>query len=279
MLRFQVGRCVAAANGVRSLSGADVKYSIHPLAVKMCSMPQPPTGLARGWNVPLLILKAKMKRFFYAELTNLKAFGRIASMKNNMNNNKKFILDNAAWAELYEKFSNRLINGLNRNYCFADREDAVEFAFDKLMHRKDAGAYGDKYPRTEKDWLCHLYWQARSFLSHIKSRSDRHAKYVELMSKELEGAFISGVQGIDLDSKIRSEALVKALEIFRSEQDITRRDLTVFVLRSRLQIPSKKIAARYNLTVGNVDVIKHRIGKLLRKYGPDCYIRALRRAA
>ena len=55
-------------------------------------------------------------------------------MKNNMNNNKKFILDNTAWAELYEKFSNRLINSLNRNYCFADREDAVEFAFDKLMH-------------------------------------------------------------------------------------------------------------------------------------------------
>ena len=279
MLRFHVGRCVAAANGVRSLSGADVRYSTHPLAVKLRSMPQLPTGLARGWNVPLLILKAKMKRFFYAELTNLKAFDRIASMKNNMNNNKKFILDNAAWAELYEKFSNRLINSLNRNYCFADREDAVEFAFDKLMHRKDVKAYGDKYPQTEKDWLCHLYWQARSFLSHIKSRSDLHAKYVETMSKKLEDAFIPGLQRIALDSKIRSEALVNAIEIFKAEQDISRRDLNVFVLRERLRMPSKKVASRYNLTVENVDVIKHRVGKLLRKYGRDCYLRALRRAA
>ena len=99
------------------------------------------------------------------------------------------------------------------------------------------------------------------------------------MSKELEDAFIPGLQGIALDSKIRSEALIKALEIFKAEQDISRRDLNVFVLRERFQMPSKKIAARYNLTVENVDVIKHRIGKLLRKYGPDCYSRALRRAA
>ena len=198
-------------------------------------------------------------------------------MKNK--NNKKLILDNTAWAELYGKFRTRLINGLNSNYCFADREDAVEFAFDKLMHRKDINAYGDKYPRTEKDWLSHLHWQAKSFLSHLKSRFDLHAKYVEVMSKELEDAFIPGLQGIALDSKTRSEALVRALEIFKAEQDISRRDLNVFVLRERLQMPSKKVAARYNLTVENVDVIKHRIGKLLRKYGPDCYIRALRRAA
>ena len=99
------------------------------------------------------------------------------------------------------------------------------------------------------------------------------------MSKELEDAFIPGLQGIALDSKIQSEALVKALEIFKAEQDVSRRDIKVFVLRERFQIPSKKIAARYGLTVENVDVIKHRIGKLLRKYGPDCYARALRRAA
>ena len=188
-------------------------------------------------------------------------------------------LNNTAWAELYEKFCTRLISSLNGRYCFADREDAVEFAFDKLMHRKDSAAYGDRYPKTEKDWFWQLHWQARSFLSHIKSRSDIHAKYVEYMSKELEGTFIAGIQGIALDSKIRSEALFKALEILKSEQDVSRRDLTVFILRARHQIPSKKIAARYNLTVENVDVIKHRVGKLLRKYGPDCYIRALRRAA
>ena len=187
--------------------------------------------------------------------------------------------DSATWAGFYAKFRDKLVNSRSGRYCIADREDAVEEAFHKLMHKKDMTAYGEKLPQTEADWYWNLHWQARSFLSHLKSRSDLHAKYVEVMSKELEDAFIPGLQGIALDSKIRSEALVKALEIFKAEQDISRRDLNVFVLRERLRMPSKKVAARYNLTVENVDVIKHRIGKLLRKYGPDCYLRALRRAA
>ena len=185
----------------------------------------------------------------------------------------------AKWADYYERFRSSLVNRLSSRYCIADREDAVEEAFHKLMHKKDVAAYGDRLPRTESDWYWNLHWQARSFLSHIKSRCDLHAKYVETMSKELEDAFIPGLQGIALDSKIRAEALFQSLEIFKAEQDISRRDLNVFVLRERLQMPSKKIAARYNLTVRNVDVIKHRIGKLLRKYGQDCYLRALRRAA
>ena len=183
------------------------------------------------------------------------------------------------WADYYERFRSSLVNSLNGRYCAADREDAVEEAFHKLMHKKDMAAYGEKMPQTESDWYWNLHWQARSFLSHIKSRYDLHAKYVETMSKELEDAFIPGLQGVALDSQTRAEALVKALEIFKAEQDISRRDLNVFVLRERLRMPSKKIAARYNLTVENVDVIKHRIGKLLRKYGRDCYLRALRRAA
>ena len=191
----------------------------------------------------------------------------------------KMILDNQAWAELYGKFRARLINGLNSRYCLADREDAVEFAFDKLMHRKDAEAYGEKFPQTGKDWFWNLHWQAKSYLSHMKCRSDLHAKYVEFMSKELEGAFVPGLQGVALDEETRAEALVRALEIFKADHDISRRALNVFVLRERFQISSKEIASRYGLTVENVDVIKHRIGKLLKKHGPDCYSRALRRAA
>ena len=193
--------------------------------------------------------------------------------------NKKMIPDNEAWTELYTKFHTKLVNSLHSRYCLADREDAVEFAFDKLMHRKDAESYGERFPQTEKDWFWNLHWQARSFLSHMKCRSDRHAKYVETMSKELQGAFTPGFHTNAIDVEGLSENLARALEIFKAEQDISRRDLSVFVLRERLQMPSKKIAARYNLTVENVDVIKHRIGKLLRKYGPDCYSRALRRAA
>ena len=189
------------------------------------------------------------------------------------------IPDNEAWADLYTKFHAKLVNSLNSRYCLADREDAVEFAFDKLMHRKDAESYGERFPQTEKDWFWNLHWQARSFLSHMKSRSDRHAKYVESMAKELQGAFTPGFHTNAIDVEGLSENLARALEIFKAEQDISRRDLDIFVLRQRLMIPSKEIAVRYGITVDNVDVIKHRIGKLLKKHGPDCYSRALRRAA
>ena len=199
-------------------------------------------------------------------------------IKNKMNANDK-VLDNSDWVELYEKFRVQLVNGLSHYYCFADREDAVEFAFDKLMHRKDAAAYGDRFPQTEKDWLSHLHWQARSYLSRIKDRADRHAKYVESMSKELEGAFAPGLQGIFLDAKTRTEALVEALEIFRAEQDVSRRDFNVYLCRIH-GIPSKEIARNLcGVTANNVDQIKYRVGLLLQKYGPDCYVRALRRVA
>ena len=193
--------------------------------------------------------------------------------------NECAVLDNQAWAELYTKFRPRLVNSLNSCYSLADREDAVEFAFDKLMHRKDVEAYGDKFPRDETGWYWNLRWQAKSFLSHMRCRCDLHAKYVEFMSKELEDAFVPGLQGVALDEETRAEALARALEIFKAEQDISRRDLGVFALRQRFQMPAKEIAARYGITVGNVNVINHRISKLIRKYGPDCYDRALRRAA
>ena len=198
-------------------------------------------------------------------------------MKNK--NNKKMILDNKAWAELYTKFCSKLVNGLSSHYCLADREDAVEFAFDKLMHRKDAAAYGEKYPQCEADWLSHLHWQARSYLAHLRDRTERHAKYIEFLSKELESAFVPGLQGFALDSEICSTALTIALEIFKKEQDVSRRDLKVYVCRMH-GIPSKKIAENIRgVTANNVDQIKYRVGLLLAKHGPDCYARALRRAA
>jgi hypothetical protein len=35
------------------------------------------------------------------------------------------------WGELYSKFRKSLLLKLSSHYCFADREDAVEYAFDK----------------------------------------------------------------------------------------------------------------------------------------------------
>lgn len=181
------------------------------------------------------------------------------------------------WADLYGRFRGSLVNSLNGRYCVADREDAVEEAFHKLMHKKDMTAYGEKLPQTEADWYWNLHWQARSFLSRIKERVERHSRYVEEMSKVLAGIFACGHQGEEMDAEIRARALVRALETFRKEQDVSRRDLAIYVGIATGVASGQELAKRYRLTSNNVYVIKCRIGQLLRKYGPRYFERALQK--
>ena len=182
------------------------------------------------------------------------------------------------WGRFYEKFRLPLVNSLNRKYSYADREDAVEDAFHKLMHLKDREAHGDNLPDTEAKWYGTLYWQARSRLSHMREQSERHAEYVEKAAEELAGIFACGFQGMAMDSELRSRALVRALEMFREEQDVSRRDLVVYVRRISGE-SAKEVASRFGITANNVDQIKHRMGFLLRKRGPHCFVRALRKEA
>lgn len=184
--------------------------------------------------------------------------------------------DSATWAGFYAKFWDKLVNSLNGRYCVADREDAVEEAFHKLMHKKDVAAYGEKVPQTEADWYWNLHWQARSFLSRIKERVERHSRYVEEMSKALADVFACGHQGEEMDADIRSRALVRALETFRREQDVSRRALAIYVGIETGVATGQELAKRYRLTSDNVYVIKCRVGHLLRKYGPRCFERALK---
>ena len=180
------------------------------------------------------------------------------------------------WADYYGRFRSSLVNSLNGRYCIADREDAVEDAFHKLMYKKDMAAYGEKVPQTEADWYWNLHWQARSFLSRIKDRAERHSRYVEEMSKALAGIFACGHQGEEMDADIRSRALVRALETFRKEQDVSRRALAIYVGIETGVATGSELAKRYRLTSDNVYVIKCRVGHLLCKYGPRCFERALR---
>ena len=75
------------------------------------------------------------------------------------------------------------------------------------------------------------------------------------------------------------KSLKDSLEIFKKEQGVSFRDLKVYLCRIH-GIPSKKIAEKISsVTANNVDQIRYRVGRLLRRYGPDCYARALRRAS
>jgi len=177
---------------------------------------------------------------------------------------------------MHEKFFAPLVNSLNHAYSFADREDAVEEAFYKLMFKKDRDAY-EKEPETEKDWFYALRWQARAALSHRRENAECHARYVEEAAKALADVFSCGHQGEEMDAEIRSRALARALETFRKEQDVSRRDLDIYVGIETGEASGRELAARYRLTSDNVYVIKYRVGRLLRKHGPRCFERALKK--
>ncbi len=122
--------------------------------------------------------------------------------------------DAAAFGAMHEKFFELLVNSLNHAYSFADREDAVEEAFYKLMFKKDRDAY-EKEPETESDWFYALRWQARADLSHRRERAG--------------------------------------------------------------EVSGRELAMRYHTTSGNIYVIKCRVGRILRKHGPRCFERALKK--
>lgn len=105
---------------------------------------------------------------------------------------------------------------LNHSYCLADREDAVEEAFDKLMHRKDRLAWGLNLPQTEKDWFKNLWWQARASLSHMKDRFARYAKYVEFAAKE---RFKDRLDAIMKRYDGNWEQMIKEYEQLKAEMD------------------------------------------------------------
>lgn len=183
------------------------------------------------------------------------------------------------WAGFYAKFRTKLVNGLNSSYSLADREDAVEEAFHKLMHKKDREAYGEKMPLTEADWYWNLHWQARSHLSHLKDRIDRHAKYIEEMSGVLAGAFAGGHCGAGIDAATRTRALARALDALRRDQDkdISRRDLVIYIGLAARGLSAATLAKRFNTNANNVYQIKFRVGSLIRKYGPRYFEEALRK--
>ena len=184
--------------------------------------------------------------------------------------------DSVAFGAMHEKFFGLLVNSLNHVYSFADREDAVEEAFYKLMFKKDRDAYA-KAPETESDWFYALRWQARAELSHRRERDERHAKYVEEAAKALADVFACGHQGEEMDAELRSRALVRALEMFRKDQDVSRRDLEIYTCIETGEVSGRELATRYHTTPDNVYVIKYRVGRLLRKYGPRCFERALKK--
>lgn len=189
--------------------------------------------------------------------------------------------DESIWAYYYKKFRDQLIAILmHHGPSIFDIEDAVEESFHKLMHKKDRISYGDNMPKTESGWFWGLYWQSRAYLSHLKDRGEVHAKYLERIAVELKDAFADCNEMFRcMDADIRTRALARALGTLKDEQDISRRNFEVYVSSVAGHMGSKEIAAKFGITPNNVDQIKWRVGRLIRKHAPRHFEEALRHEA
>ena len=181
----------------------------------------------------------------------------------------------AVWGKYYSKFRSELLQMLSR-YNPVDREDAVEFAFDKLMNRKSKEAYSGKVPSTELEWFWALYWQAKSYLGHKAEHEAVHERYVNKMGGDEDNMLIFGRQGELLDKETYREALPIALNSLIKEHHLDREKLEVFIASEAYGEPVKMVAEKYGLTENNVYQIKFRVGKILRKYGKKHLFDALR---
>ena len=209
-------------------------------------------------------------------ISNTKKKGKY--MKITLDDTKTIAFPNSStWALFYSKFYEALVQEVRRySITVADAEDAVAEAFHKLMHKKDREAYGEKIPQTEKGWFWALYWQSRSYLSHLHDHANVHAKYVERISQELDSVFACGNQGEEMDRVIRNRALARALKTLKADQDLSRRDLEVFVSRTKYAKSSKEVARVYGITANHVDQIVYRVRRIVQKYGPHYFEEALR---
>ena len=180
------------------------------------------------------------------------------------------------WAQFYGKFREALLNKLRRNCWSQNRcEDAVQEAFCKLMYRKTREDYGDRMPQTEREWFGALYWQARSYLSHLWDRGKTHERCIDLLAPMQDEVFSPDQEIESLDSGLRDRALWGALKAIQKEKGVSPRNFDIYLSRVAYGVPAKEVAKKHGIEPNNVDQIVSRVGKLVRKYFPRYYESAI----
>ena len=109
----------------------------------------------------------------------------------------------------------------------------------------------------------------------MKEHGIVHAKYVEKMSKELEGAFSAGLQGVGMDEKAYHDALTLAMSNLKKDQDLSRRDISIFKAMCMYKKSAKSVAKKHKTTENNAYQINFRVKNIIEKYGKNYFKEAL----
>lgn len=184
---------------------------------------------------------------------------------------------NNSLTSFYTKNWEKLVNALNHYYSQADREDAVQSVFVKVMsefeHKKPEGIL----PETETELLYYIFNRARAHLSHMRVKRARRAR-IEIENAEDLAYALGYVRSDDAARTAEySRALPLALDMAHKDGKVSKRDRKIFlaITTGKETVPSA--SRRYGVTEGNTYKIVCCVKKVLRddSHGPNYLARAL----
>ena len=187
---------------------------------------------------------------------------------------RPLVLDSHTWERFYSSWFDLLVGKLGGRYSQAVREDAVAWAFFKLMYKKPASAYGH-LPESDDEWFCCLLWQAKAFLSHYHEHESTWQDHYENAFRD--GYLTAAPNAVcTIDEAVSKDAAYATLASLCSDVGMKPENVLAYVRRYLDGEPSAKVAAEIGITCNNLHQIRRRVEDLLASRGPQRY-REIRR--
>lgn len=185
--------------------------------------------------------------------------------------NSKTIIEK--FEHLHAKFAEKITNSLSHWYSHAEREDATEEAFLKVM----TSTVSDDacMTLTDDEWYAKIRSLARGCLSNAIAKGKTRAKYARLAAAEPKVVPWYTDPRKALNMKLTSQALARTLELFRKDYHISNKNMDIY-LRLLDGEAGAAVAKDYGITANHAFQIKFRIGKLLQNRGRRYFAQALR---
>lgn len=178
------------------------------------------------------------------------------------------------FGEFYNRWRESLVGALNWKYSRADREDAVQHAFIKLMFEKKSEDYA-RVPSTERDWYGNLLWQAKAYLSHLAgSRKIWDAHHKNAYRK---GCLTSGTGAYcTIDDEVRAQALWETLYALCKEDKMSEKLVDACIRWWLNDEASSDVERETGIKANYLYQLRYRISARLSQKGPKRF-REIRR--
>lgn len=194
-------------------------------------------------------------------------------MSKSAKTNKVSFPTNEKWGEFYGAWRDDLVKSLGAGHAEGDCEDAVEYAFQKLIH-KQRKEYGH-VPETEAEWRNCVRWQAKAYLSHLYESRGVWSEYHRQAAFETQ-INAKGVAICNIDRDVRASAAFRTLRELCREAGMKDYYVEAYVRWYLNGEPSARVAADYHTNPNNLYAIRFKIEGLLAGKGRERFKRIQR---